>query len=292
MHLCIRHTTLFTYDTPIVEAYTELRLRPLDVDGQHCLSFRTETDPRGLRIREYTDQLGNTVGHFDVLEQHERLRVTTTSEVLTSAYTDRREPSTLELHDYLQPSGYTTADNSIRALAAVTKDGTHTERARQLMHHLHKTLVYERGATTVQTPAADVLDLGRGVCQDFAHLFIAASRSAGIPARYVSGYLYDDALATNGGASHAWVDIFDPDQGWLSLDPTHDRAQDDSYIRIAVGRDYADVPPTRGVFKGTANENLAVEVSVQRLDEKPVQTTSNAPSKRPEGVEGSVRSTV
>jgi transglutaminase-like putative cysteine protease len=99
--------------------------------------------------------------------------------------------------------------------------------------------------------------------QDFAHLFIAASRTAGIPTRYVSGYLYDDSRATEQGASHAWIDIYDPEPGWVSLDPTHDREQDESYIRLAVGRDYADVPPTRGVFKGSADETLTVEVTVR-----------------------------
>ena len=123
-------------------------------------------------------------------------------------------------------------------------------------------LDYEKGATSVQTSASEVLALGRGVCQDFAHVMIAACRAAGLPARYVSGYLYDDALGDDHGASHAWVDVYDDGDGWISLDPTHGREQDESYIRVAVGRDYADVPPTRGVFKGNAEETLGVQVVV------------------------------
>ena len=263
MRLRVEHTTTFTYDAPIVEASTELRLRPRDVDGQRCASFRLATEPRGVRIHEFVDRLGNVVGHFDVLEPHERLVVTATSEVETSRLEQAAPPGPLELHDYLRPSEYATLDRTIAAFASThAGKGGAGERARALMTAIGEELVYERGATSVQTPAPEVLALRRGVCQDFAHLLIAACRHEGIPARYVSGYLHDDALAGGHGASHAWVDVFDAEQGWLSLDPTHGREQDEEYVRVAVGRDYADVPPTRGVFKGQAEETLAVEVSV------------------------------
>jgi transglutaminase-like putative cysteine protease len=263
MRLRVEHTTTFTYDAPIVEASTELRLRPRDLDGQRCASFRLRTEPRGVRIREFVDRLGNAVGHFDVLEPHQRLVVTATSEVETSRLEHAAPPGALELHDYLAPSEYVPLDGTIAAFASAhAGTGGAAERARRLVTAIGAGLVYERGATHVRTPAPEVLALGRGVCQDFAHVLIAAGRHEGIPARYVSGYLHDDALAGGHGASHAWVDVFDADSGWLSLDPTHDREQDEEYVRVAVGRDYADVPPTRGVFKGVAEETLAVEVSV------------------------------
>ena len=126
-------------------------------------------------------------------------------------------------------------------------------------------LVYDPGATDVQTRADEVLALGRGVCQDFAHVLLAACRCAGIPSRYVSGYLYDPKLIGDNAASHAWVDVWDETVGWSALDPTHGRDQTDAYVRVAVGRDYADVPPTRGVFKGAASEKLAVRVGLQAL---------------------------
>jgi len=266
MRLRVRHTTTFTYDAWIAEAYTELRLRPLDAEGQRCTSFRLVTEPRGLRVHEFVDHLGNTVGHFDVLESHDRLSITATSEVLTSPFRDAAQPTPLELHDYLRPTDYTLVDDSIRELVRVAGDGTVAGRATALMGAVGDALVYERGATSVQTPAPEVLALGRGVCQDFAHVLIAACRCAGIPARYVSGYLYDDALADEHGASHAWVDVYDDGgRGWVPLDPTHGREQDETYVRVAVGRDYVDVPPTRGVFKGAAEEALAVQVSVTVL---------------------------
>jgi transglutaminase-like putative cysteine protease len=117
----------------------------------------------------------------------------------------------------------------------------------------------------VQTRADQVLELGRGVCQDFAHVMLGACRSIGIPARYVSGYLYDPTLEGDNAASHAWVDVWDDESGWLALDPTHDREQTEAYVRVAVGRDYVDVPPTHGVFKGNASETLSVRVGLQAL---------------------------
>jgi transglutaminase-like putative cysteine protease len=115
------------------------------------------------------------------------------------------------------------------------------------------------------TQADEVLAVGRGVCQDFAHVMLAICRCDGIPARYVSGYLYDPTLEGDNVASHAWVDVFDDTRGWVSLDPTHDREQTEEYVRVAVGRDYADVPPTRGVFRGSAQETLTVSVRLAVL---------------------------
>jgi transglutaminase-like putative cysteine protease len=118
--------------------------------------------------------------------------------------------------------------------------------------------------TDVHTRVEEVLELGAGVCQDFAHVVIAA-RANGLPARYVSGYLYDPKADGGASASHAWVDVFVAGQGWISLDPTHGRAQTDQYMRFAVGRDYADVPPTKGVCNRAARETLDVDVEITVL---------------------------
>jgi transglutaminase-like putative cysteine protease len=266
MILRVEHTTEFGYDGPIAEAYTELRLRPLEGGGQHCSSFRLITQPPGLRVREYRDYFGNGVHHFDVLESHDRLAVTAVSEVMTpkSFVGARQVPTPLELHDYLGSTDFAPFSESVSDFAARHTGGAAgTERAHALMAAIHGELVYDPGATDVQTRADEVLVLGRGVCQDFTHVMIAACRCIGIPARYVSGYLYDPKLVGDNAASHAWVDVWDEERGWLALDPTHDRDQTESYVRVAVGRDYADVPPTRGVYKGNADETLAVRVGLQ-----------------------------
>jgi transglutaminase-like putative cysteine protease len=268
MILRVEHTTEFGYDGPIAEAYTELRLRPLEGGGQHCSSFRLTTQPPGLRVREYRDYFGNGVHHFDVLESHDRLAVTAVSEVMTPrAFLGvRQAPTPLELHDYLCPTEFAPFSESVSEFAAQhAGEAAGTVRAQALMAAIHGKLVYDPSATDVQTRADEVLALGRGVCQDFTHLLLAACRSIGIPARYVSGYLYDRKLEGDNAASHAWVDVWDEERGWLALDPTHDRGQTESYVRVAVGRDYADVPPTRGVYKGKAAETLAVRVGLLAL---------------------------
>ncbi|HET6174073.1 MAG TPA: transglutaminase family protein [Gaiellales bacterium] len=268
MILRVEHTSEFAYDGLIAEAYTELRLRPLEGGGQHCSSFRLSTQPSGVRVREYRDHFANGVQHFDVLESHDRLTVTAVSEVSTpgSSAGLRQVPTPLELYDYLRPTDYAPFSGGVSEFAA-RHAGTAagTERARGLMGAISAELVYDPSATDVQTRADEVLALGRGVCQDFTHVLLAACRCIGIPARYVSGYLYDPKLEGDNAASHAWVDVWDAERGWFALDPTHDRDQTESYVRVAVGRDYADVPPTRGVFKGLARETLTVRVSLQAL---------------------------
>lgn len=262
MRLRIQHRTTFSYDRPVSEAYTEMRLRPLDGGGQRCLSFTLRTDPRG-EVVHYRDRFGNDVGYFDVLAAHERLQVSAVSEVQTPEVfvpdPDRLSP--LDAHDYLMPTDYAPFHERVTAFAAPhAVAGAPRETALGLMAAVRAALRYEKGATDVKTTAEQALERGGGVCQDFAHLFLAACRSQGLPARYVSGYLHtQDAEA----ASHAWVDVRLPDEGWFSLDPTHGVVQTAQYVRVAVGRDYADVSPTRGVYKGQALETLGVEVSVE-----------------------------
>jgi transglutaminase-like putative cysteine protease len=268
MRLRIEHTTTFHYDHPISEAYTEMRLKPLDTDGQRCLSFTLVTEPRD-EVHQYADRFGNDVRHFDVIQPHQKLMAAAVSEVLTpTAFAPENEPafgvlSVLDEFDYLMATDYaplTTELAGFAAAHAVPGDAPATIFA--LMRAIYAGLQYEKGATDVTTTADKALALGRGVCQDFAHIMLAACRSRGIPARYVSGYLYNNE---RDAASHAWVDAYALGRGWISLDPTHNCEQTDHYVRVAVGRDYADVPPTRGIFKGKAKETMAVEVKVTAL---------------------------
>lgn len=264
MHFRINHVTTFTYDQLISEAYSEMRLKPLDGDGQRCLAFTLTTEPRD-EVLQYTDRFGNDVRHFDVLQPHQQLKVAASSEVLT-AQTFVSASSGLPLldeFDFLGATHYAPFSSPLLQFAAAhATTGAAFEDALALMHAIYSTLTYEKGATDVTTTAEQALGLGRGVCQDFAHILLAACRGRGIPARYVSGYLYNNGHTAS---SHAWVDVFTGERGWISLDPTHDREQNDHYVRVAIGRDYADVPPTRGVFKGNAKETLDVVVTVTAL---------------------------
>jgi transglutaminase-like putative cysteine protease len=171
--------------------------------------------------------------------------------------------SPLDRWDFLAPTRYVGLDDQVIEVAAA--GGTPTdqvEAAWELMRVVRGAMTYERGTTNVHTTAAEALADGRGVCQDFAHVMIAACRARNIPARYVSGYLYDTVADGDVGESHAWVDVHVGDT-WISLDPTHDTAQTERYVRVGVGRDYADVPPSRGVYKGTATETLEVAVTIR-----------------------------
>ena len=263
MKLRVEHVTTFEYDSPITEGYTELRLKPLDTAGQRCLSFAVETDP-SARVHRYLDRHGNDVRHFDVLGPHGRLVVHARSEVSTpeTLADEQTRLNPLQRHDYLEPSPRAPFRENVRAFAAACRVPADPKATlERIVAAVRARLRYEPGATDVETDAAEALDHGRGVCQDFAHLGLAACRLNGLPARYVSGYVHAPGQAS-GAASHAWLDVFFEDRGWVSIDPTHDTPQTPRHVRVAVGRDYADVPPTRGVFKGDAGERLSVKVTV------------------------------
>ncbi len=265
MWLMLEHVTRFRYDAPISEAYTEIRLKPAHDDGQRCSSFALSTEPRNVQVDEYRDRFGNSVHHFDVLEPHDRIAVTVRSEVFTPpAFTGSRALTALDRWDFLRGTRSVPLDGAVAELAATVATGEGgLDDARRLMHAVRESMAYERGTTHVHTRADEALADGRGVCQDFSHVLLGVCRARGIPARYVSGYLFDPEHDEEHGASHAWVDVFDDARGWVSLDPTHDTEQTERYVRVAIGRDYADVPPTRGVYKGRAAEELEVSVRIR-----------------------------
>ena len=263
MRLRIEHVTRFSYDGPISEAHTLMRLKPMDGWGQRCLSFMLTTDPRA-EPAAYVDVRGNDVRYVDILQPHQRLVVSAASLVLTTPalVDDQRELSPLEQVDYLGETGYVTCTDAVRALAAPCRvGGDAAATAQAVMRAVKGALAYAKGVTDVTTTAVEALTLGRGVCQDYSHLMLAACRHLGLPARYVSGYLYDPKPGSE-AAPHAWVDVFLEGRGWLSLDPTHGVEQTERHVRVAVGRDYSEVTPTRGVYTGNAAETLSVAVKV------------------------------
>jgi len=272
MRLKIEHITTFEYTEPVSEAYTVVHLKPQDESGQHCLSFNLSVDPRG-EVFQYTDYHGNAVHSFDILPAHDKLTVRAISQVLTSSafQNNFRELEPLERFDYLRPTAYTTL--SAAELAQFNIPGPNAahpgdagalyQTAVAIMQAVNASLTYEKGATQVSTTAAEALAIGRGVCQDYTHLMVAICRSLNIPTRYVSGYLYSPTAHASAQATHAWVDVYIEGRGWLSLDPTHNMPQSEQHVRVAVGRDYSDVTPTRGLYTGGAKEKLNVKVRVR-----------------------------
>jgi transglutaminase-like putative cysteine protease len=281
------HITEFSYDTPVSESYNEVRLRPMEDDRQSCISFRLVTSPasKGLSFR---DAMGNWVHHFNVLAGHRRLKVEAESVVLAHdapaavpctmslAEFDALDPEWNEDYvDFLSPSGYVPLLPELWHLtfeAELRGQGSVSGFAQAASDLIHEKFRYVKGATHVHSSIRDSMALGAGVCQDFAHLLLAVLRMRGLPGRYVSGYLVPQGAGgpdarleevIGGQASHAWVEVYMPGSGWVALDPTLGGPVGLRHVRIAYGRDYGDVAPLRGVYRGQSGQRLSVDVSVR-----------------------------
>ena len=267
MRLHIEHHTSFAYDQPIVESASELRLQPVDLpDRLRVERFLLTIDPP-TPINHHLDYFGNHVHAFTILESHARVTIIATSDVQTGlASGSPVEEDPLRLADLLLPSRFVVVDAAMRRFVAPIANGSSPiAKAEALAQLINGSLIYETGVTDVSSTSHQVLDLGRGVCQDFAHLMLAGCRVLDIPARYISGYLYGGPeTETHDRASHAWCEIYGgPAVGWVGFDPTHDTIMvDERYVRIGSGRDYGDVAPVRGTYRGNAHESLSVSVRV------------------------------
>jgi transglutaminase-like putative cysteine protease len=310
----LAHVTLFSYDGPVSESYNELRLRPRHDETQSCLSFRLTTTPSS-RPTAHLDYFNNWVHQFHILPEHDQLRVESEAIVLVHPpppyvtraiqlveLDQRMEPVRDEYYDWLAPSQYCPALPALSEItteAEVRCDGTVRGFAETAATLVNEQFTYKPGATHVHSSVQDCLKTRAGVCQDFSHLLIAVLRQRGIPARYVSGYLVprqahvstDDGTRSvmenviGGQASHAWVQANIPEIGWIGLDPTVGHFVDEQHIVVARGRDYGDVPPVRGVYKGHAGQSLSVDVLVRpALDHEGselLQETAAAPPPSP-----------
>lgn len=289
----IHHVTRFDYDSPIRESVMEVRVRPLDENHQQCVSYELTVSPRA-QIMVYRDFLGNHVNHFDIPGTH--LHETITAEATVRIDPINEPPATLPASSWdqleqlkndpfvwemTQPSGFarpTAALDAFSSEVGLKRLGDPMSTVRWLSTLMRDGFEYKPQTTRVDSPIDEALESRAGVCQDFAHIMIALCRGLGIPARYVSGYLYHrednghrDRSAVD--ATHAWVEVMLPGLGWVGFDPTNDVVTTDRHIRAAVGRDYADVPPTRGVYRGHAEGTISVAVEVTQLTEAPRQLT-------------------
>jgi transglutaminase-like putative cysteine protease len=296
------HTTEFVYDAPVSESYNEVRLRPIHDDRQSCLSFRLTTTPTS-RGTSYRDAYGNWVHQFNVMPEHNHLRVLAESVVLAHETPDSGSDSMslvdLDSHrvsweeqhfDFLAPTGYVPHLAALREISKAAEkrcDGTARGFVNEASGVIHEGFKYVKGATHVHSSIEDALSIGAGVCQDFAHLLLGVVRMRGLPARYVSGYMVPNGTAKaetarqeeviGGQASHAWTEVLLPEDGWLGFDPTLGRPVGLRHVRVAYGRDYGDVAPVRGVYKGSAGQRLAVDVRVRpALDEDGHEQISEA----------------
>ena len=276
--LRVRHTTGYRYDTEVRASYNEARLTPQTGPAQLTLESRVDVSPPA-RQQRYWDYWGTQVTSFDLSTPHRELEVTAESVVETADAAPpptgatwsllRSEPVTDAHVEMLVPSARTVPGDDLVAVASSTVEGLEPyDAARALLGLVHREVAYRTGSTGVSTSAVEAWRQRSGVCQDIAHVSIALLRAVGIPARYVSGYLHPGGeQAAIGepvrGESHAWVEAWLGD--WWAFDPTNDSPVGERHVVVARGRDYADVPPLKGVYSGGGSQSLGVVVEVTRL---------------------------
>jgi transglutaminase-like putative cysteine protease len=265
MRIRIRHETAYTYATPATRAIEILRLSPRGHDGQFILDWRIDVD-HDCRLDQSTDPFGNIVHTFTAegplagltIVAEGQIETSDTSGVVTGQI--ERFPPLIFLRD----TTLTTANVAIREFAdsiAARESGSQLEVMHAIMAGIRERLRFKVDATDTGTSAIEAFGIGQGVCQDFAHIFLAAVRHLGIPARYVSGYLCrSDYIQQEAG--HAWAEALIPDLGWVGFDPANGISPTDAYIRAAIGLDYLGAAPIRGVRYGGRGESLAVHVHV------------------------------
>ena len=269
MRLEIVHSTRYRYSGPIAETAMEMRLRPMDGNGQRCLEFELEVSS-GIQPRTYRDGYGNNVHYFNLVRPHTRLNVTSRSVVETGRELDT-DPGEELVYDFLRFRSPVKDVPGVRQLAArhpVAEAGSgHAveEALDELTLTISREFAYDRAVTNVYSAVDDVLALRAGVCQDFAHLFIAVARTMGVPARYVSGYIHQPNTVGVASASHAWGEAWVPGRGWIGYDATHPIRTSEHHVRLAVGRDYSDAAPTRGIYVGSAVGTMNVRVQTREL---------------------------
>ncbi len=283
MLLKLTHTTELTYSDAVSESVMELRMAPRQEQGQHRLSFTLAIGPATTAL-SYFDWLGNTVHTFTVNGFHKQIRIVATSVVETED--NRPHPATLPevwplsakdydygCYDYLQFGGPIVDSPALRKLAEQLRPSSGTplgELGNRMLEAINTNFVYRQGITNAASPITEMLDHGSGVCQDFTHLMIGLARTLQIPARYVSGLIHPDAEKYKGFTeTHAWCELLFPSVGWVGFDPANNCPVDDNFVKVAVGRDFRDVPPNRGVYRGTASEMIEVRVQSEELETVP-----------------------
>jgi transglutaminase-like putative cysteine protease len=282
MRIDIRYVSSFTYDTEVADSHNTLRACPTTDARQRLVAYHVEVDPAADVVTTF-DYWGTRVDSFGVNAPHTRLTVAATSTVETldsPAPDDSPHDGRISAmwSEFTSPSQHVRWDGAVEEFAqdAVSGAAAAPARALALMKAVGAHMTYTHGATEIGTSVAEVLANGKGVCQDYSHLMIAAARCVGIPARYVSGYLYSKD-STKGTVpqeeeidvkTHAWVEIEIPGHGWWGLDPTNQLVVGERHVKIGHGRDYEDVTPLRGVFHGRGSDtglDVSVKMSSGRL---------------------------
>lgn len=285
MNFAIRYRTAYRYDAPVTDNLNALRVRPATTSTQRVDEFHVRLDPE-TRLHRHTDYFGTDVLEFGIHKPHDHLEIDVRARVVTAdpppppdtTWTWLRTPSYVEAAgEYLLPLGEPRDMSALAELeASLRSTSSPLASVKLLCQLIPDRFLYVTGVTYVGSTVDDLLEAGAGVCQDFVHVSLVLLRRIGIAARYVSGYLW--AADEEGGSdsleldTHAWLEVLLPGGGergepvWIGADPTNRRLASETHVKIGHGRHYADVPPVKGLFRGTAAAELDVSVTMTRLD--------------------------
>ena len=280
----ITHSTRYDYPSPVTQCFTEARLTPRAFAGQQVREHSLQINPFPAFMHERKDYFGNDVSTFAVFEKHDRFAAIASSvvevlppggeilsspawEVVRDLLAIPLDVNSIAASEFIFDSPYISALAELREYARPTFTPGHSLfcALQELTGRIHDEFTYQPKSTSIDTPLLEVLHSRQGVCQDFAHLMIGALRSLRLAARYVSGYIRSGPQFQGAAASHAWVSVFDPQNGWLGFDPTNNMMTSDAHITLAWGRDYSDVTPVKGLTLGGGGQSVEVEVRVQPL---------------------------
>ena len=263
MRLQVEHVTLYRYDQPVRAVVQSHRLMPTTCDGQQVIDW-TVTVSGGQQGGAFRDGAGDWITAWTVQGPVQEITVSVTGTVETQdqAGVLRGHRETVPVQAWLRDTPATEADAALRALAHKAQGSGDLALAHDLARLVAGAIVYKPGATDAQSTAAEALALAEGVCQDHAHALIALARVRGLPARYVSGYLFASADGKPHDAAHAWAEIWIDGLGWVGFDPSNACCPDDRYIRLGCGFDARDAAPIRGIARGSGTEALDVALSV------------------------------
>ena len=268
MRIRVSHATTYTYDTPPTGVTQILRKTPRNHDSQYVLNWRLDLS-QDCRLHQHEDAFGNITHSFTADGGFTELTVSVEGEVDTQD-TNGVITGTLERFPpglFLRETPLTEADSAITDFAEAARADGGAERLAQLhalLHALHGEMTFDTDPTQPSTTAAEAFQLRRGVCQDLTHVFIAAARHLGVPARYIGGHLYRSDGVTDQEAGHAWAEAYVDDLGWIAFDPTHGLCATEAYVRIAAGLDYLGAAPVRGTRYGGGGETLKVAIHVDQ----------------------------
>lgn len=287
----VTHITDYRYGHSASEAYIEARLTPPSLPGQEIVSHTIDFLP-ATPVSTYEDYFGNIVTSYSMTLRHERLSITNRFSVRTQerplpadalgvSIAESRQlfaSKLTDIFDYLQPTGIVPTGGLATEWARkiFPGDAPVGEALEALNRLIHEKFRYESGSTDISTPLTTVWKQRAGVCQDFAHIMLSVLRTAGLPSRYICGYIETDAPEPRPGAgrlvgsvaTHAWVEVLTPGMQWLALDPTNNQWCGPRHVTMAYGRDFSDATPVRGTFKGSGAQNMKVKVTMKRLREK------------------------